>query len=308
MSTSAVGAVAVDLVSLEALVTPTPARAEPHDPAAWLPLPSDLDLLPGVNALLEPPPEVTRALVAEAEAVVADAAAAAEAAVAPSPARAEPHDSATWLPLPDPDSLVPLSSLSTGDGGAVERPAPRQRLGSAVRRPRAWALVVLIAATVFTAVRITTESAPPAVAGVAPFRVTVDLDGTTTVVTTTAHHATVLGRQLDVGKLVGVREAPTPLREGSLVVFRTRKSGQLEVDGQIVPYDSPSLTVAELLAASHVVLDGEDASIPSPDTVLTDGTPVKVVRVGSATKQTTASIAFDTQMVADPTIAGRRDQ
>ncbi|MFI5046606.1 MAG: transglycosylase family protein [Acidimicrobiia bacterium] len=302
-SSAPIEAVAIDLASLEALVSPTPARAAPHDPAAWLPLPADLDQLPGVSALLEPPPEVTMAVVAAAEAVVADAAAAAEAAVAPSPARAEPHDSAAWLPLPDPDSLVPLSSMSPLDGGVVNRPAARQRLGSAVRRPRAWVLVVLIAATVLTAVRITGDSTPSAVAGVAPFRVTVDLDGTTSIVSTTVHHAPALGRQLGVGKLVAVRTSPTRLTQGSSVVFRTRKSGQLQVDGQTVPYDSPSLTVAELLAVSHVVLDGEDTSIPSPDTVLTDGTRVEVVRVGTETRQTTAPVAFGTEMVADPTIA-----
>jgi len=138
---------------------------------------------------------------------------------------------------------------------------------------------------------------------VAPFRVTVDLDGTTSVVTTTAQHATALGRQLGVGKLVAVRTAPALLTDGSSVVFRTRKSGQLSVDGQIVPYDSPSLTVAELLAESHVVLEGDDTSTPSPDTVLTDGTRVEIVRVGAETRQTTAPVAFATEMVADPTIA-----
>jgi hypothetical protein len=288
--------------SLEALVTPTPARATPHDPAAWLPLPADLDALPAVDALLEPPPEVTMAVVAEAEALVAGASAAAEAAVAPSPARAEPHDSSTWLPLPDPDSLAPLSALAPADGSA-DAPGTRTRVGSALRRPRTWALALLTVATVAGVARVAADPAPRAVAGIAPFRVTVDLDGTTTSVVTTARRAPVLARRLDVGKLVAVRSAPPRLREGSSVVLRTRKSGQLKVDGQLVAYDSPSLTVAELLAASNIVLDGEDRTVPSPDTVLVDGTPVEVIRVGAATTQTHEAVPFTEQRVPDATIA-----
>ena len=41
------------LAAAEAVVAPSPARAEPHDPAAWLPLPS-IDDLPPVEHLLEP--------------------------------------------------------------------------------------------------------------------------------------------------------------------------------------------------------------------------------------------------------------
>ena len=54
----------VDLVALEAIVAPSPARAEPHDASAWLPLPDDLDTLPPVHELLAPTPEVQAAVVA----------------------------------------------------------------------------------------------------------------------------------------------------------------------------------------------------------------------------------------------------
>ena len=103
---------------------PSP-RAEPHDAAAWLPLPDDLArAAAGSTTLLEPDPDVQAAVVAEAEAVVHDALAAAEAAVAPSPARAEPHDAAAWLPLPD------------------SRRAPRGHAASSPRRPAAATVAV----------------------------------------------------------------------------------------------------------------------------------------------------------------------
>ena len=123
----------VDLAALEAAVTPSPARAEPHDAAAWLPLPHDVDDLPSVEALLDPDPEVQAAVVAEAEAVVADALAVAEASSAPSPARAEPHDATAWLPLPSTEALPSVTELlrrtprprrASGAGSPVSCPGP----------------------------------------------------------------------------------------------------------------------------------------------------------------------------------------
>jgi resuscitation-promoting factor RpfB len=86
-------------------INPSPARAEPHDPDAWLPLPVDVDGLPPLSALLEPDPDFQVSVILEAEAVVHSAYVAASSVVMPSPARAEPHDAATWLPLPDVHAL-----------------------------------------------------------------------------------------------------------------------------------------------------------------------------------------------------------
>jgi uncharacterized protein YabE (DUF348 family) len=136
----------IDLAALEAVVTPSPARAEPHDAAAWLPLPDDVHELPPVHALLDPHPEVQAEVIAEAEAVVADALAAAEAASAPSPARAEPHDATAWLPLPSVDELPPVTDLLED-----ATPPPTTRRGRLARRlpaPRVLGIVVLVVATV----------------------------------------------------------------------------------------------------------------------------------------------------------------
>src|SRR2546430_6124424 len=101
----------IDLAAIEAAVAPSPASAEPHDAAAWLPLPDDVHDLPPVHELLDPHPDVQAAVVAEAEALVADALPPAGAPAAPSPARAEPHDAAAWFPLPSIDELPAVTDL-----------------------------------------------------------------------------------------------------------------------------------------------------------------------------------------------------
>ncbi len=294
----------LDVVALEARVSPTPARAEPHDPAAWLPLPGDLDELPHARELIAPSPEVQAAAVAHAEMVAARSMATLEAAVAPSPARAVPHTATAWLPLPDPGTLVPLTELTPATGGGDARPRGVRRVGAALRRPRSVLLLVLVcaAAVGVAALRPTGDAVPKAVAGIAPFSVTVDLDGETETVRTSARGAAALARELDVGKYVAVRDAPRRLAEGSTVVLRTRKSGRLLIDGQTISFDSPSHTVAELISTYDVSLEGEDMTVPSLDSVLEDGAEVKIVRVGAATQQTTEPVPFGEETVDDPTI------
>jgi uncharacterized protein YabE (DUF348 family) len=135
----------IDLTALEAAVAPSPARAEPHDAAAWLPLPDDVDDLPSVEALLDPDPDLQASVVAEAEAVVADALAAAEASAAPSPARAEPHDATAWLPLPSVEELPPVTELLDD---ATPPPGRGRRFTRLLPGPRVFAIALLVIATV----------------------------------------------------------------------------------------------------------------------------------------------------------------
>jgi len=346
----------VDLVALEAIVAPSPARAEPHDASAWLPLPDDLDTLPPVHELLAPTPEVQAAVVAEAEAVVQSAVAAAEAVVAPSPARAEPHDASAWLPLPSIDELplVPelLPDARPGEGAAGGPARPRRRRTGTAPAARALFVVLLVVATVVSGVWISQKLTAPGGSEVtlvadgqriqfrsgaatvgallrarhvhlgtgdrvtpAPatglsdgmhvdvaraFPVTVDFDGTVRTVPTTATSAEALGKQLKIGKLVEVRGTTGRLAAGSSVQFRTRRAGSLAVDGQNLTFDSPSLTVAELLESYHVTLVGDDYVTPSADTRLTDGMAVTVARVGAQTTSTTEEFPFDTVQQPDP--------
>ena len=135
----------IDLAAIEAAVAPSPARAEPHDAAAWLPLPDDVYDLPPVEALLDPDPQVQAAVVAEAEAVVADALAAAEASSAPSPARAEPHDAAAWLPLPLAHELPAVTDLLED---ATPPPTTRRgKLARLVPAPRVLGISLLVVVT-----------------------------------------------------------------------------------------------------------------------------------------------------------------
>jgi hypothetical protein len=291
---------AIDDLTLDALVSPSPARAEPHDADTWLPLPADLSALPSVEDLLDPGPEARAAVVDDADAVVAAAAAAAEAVVTPSPARAEPHDAGAWLPLPDPDVLV-TAPTPAGPSDPAARDRSRARGG---RRPpvRALLLVLLVVATAAAGIRVATSGGDPAEARVRAFPVVVDLDGTVQTVHTTARTANALMRSLDVGKLVAVRNIPGRLREGSEVVLRTRHNGVLEVDGQKVSFDSASMTVDELLVSNNVALYGEDYTEPARDARLVDGTTVRVFRVGGEIKQTTEPIAFEEETQPDPSI------
>ncbi len=81
---------------------PSPARAEPHDATAWLPLP-EVEDLPSVEYLLTPDPEIEPTAARDVPVGM------------PSPARSEPHDATTWLPLPEVDELPPIDDLLVPD-------------------------------------------------------------------------------------------------------------------------------------------------------------------------------------------------
>lgn len=150
----------IDLTAIEAAVSLSPARAEPHDAAAWLPLPADVDDLPPVHALLEPHPELQAAIVAEAEAIAADYLAVAEASSAPSPARAEPHDAATWLPLTALEELPPVSDLLE-DGPPVGAVPERRRRHRFLPAPRVLGAAVLVVLTALAGAWIVQQASAP---------------------------------------------------------------------------------------------------------------------------------------------------
>ena len=161
----------IDLAAIEAAVAPSPARAAPHDAAAWLPLPDDLDDLPPVHELLDPHPEVQAAVIAEAEAVVADAVAAAEASSRRRPPGPAPHDAAAWLPLPLVDELPPVTDLLE-----EATPPPATRRGKLVRTgptPRTLGIALLVVATVLAGGWAVTRILAPAGS-----KITLLVDGT----------------------------------------------------------------------------------------------------------------------------------
>ncbi len=97
-------------------VQPSPARAEPHDAAAWLPVPVP-ESLPTVDELLAP-----EALVVDAEEHEAPEPPPTEAPAGPG--RAEPHDAMAWLPLPGSEDLPSIHELLNPEVD-VEVPAAR---------------------------------------------------------------------------------------------------------------------------------------------------------------------------------------
>jgi len=150
----------IDLAAIEAAVSPSPARAEPHDAAAWLPLPDDVDDLPPLHALLDPDPEHQAAVAAEAEAAVAEVTAVAEASSAPSPARAEAPEPATWLPLPSPEELPPVLELLE-EGPPVGTSPRRRRRTRFLPAPRVLGVALLVVLTALSAAWMIQQSTAP---------------------------------------------------------------------------------------------------------------------------------------------------
>jgi uncharacterized protein YabE (DUF348 family) len=330
---------------LRAAVSPSPARAAAHDPDAWLPLP-DVGALPPVEALRDPDPVTQAAVIAAAEAVVREAYLAAEAVVSLSPARAEPHDAATWLPLPDVHGLPEVAP-------APPPRAPWYRRAAGLLPPgRAVFVAVLATATVLSVAWIGRTLTAPGGSSVTVlvdgstkqihtsadtvgallaerhvhlargdavtpststslhdglrihvergFPVLVDFDGATRRVMTTEYSVDALMKQMHVGKLVEARGDPGTLGAHSTVVFRTRHTGTLTVDGKVIQYDSASLNVDELLDNYSVKLIGDDRVDPAASTRLADGMSVNVVRVGAATEQGSEPIPFTEVRQPDP--------
>ena len=74
------------------------------------------------------------------------------------------------------------------------------------------------------------------------------------------------------------------------------------LDGETIPYDSPSLTVGELLETYSVVLVGEDRVEPGPLIKLIDGMTPVVVRDGGLIEQDVEPIPFVELRQGDPNL------
>ena len=296
----------------DAAAPPSPARARPHDPATWLPLPSpdELDDLPSIEELLTSPWEAP-----------------------PSPARAEPHEADAWLPLPEPEHLP--SAETAGASGQGRAPTISRH-----SRARAWAagIAVLVVVTVLAAAfglnhvvndqatvelrvdgarhtieaasgtvgellreqhvklgphdRVIPESSAPlrdgqAVSVLRAFPITRDLDGdVSTVYTAYVSPNDYLRRDLRGGGQYLFRSKPDRLQAKSTITLRTPHSGTLVVDGQTVSFEEiPALDARELLAQYSVELGPTDYVMRGSQAVpvtthLVDGDTYTVVRVG----------------------------
>ena len=257
-------------VAVQAAVAPSPARAEPHDAAAWLPLP-DVHALP--EATREPPP------------------------APPLRHRVKHHLPPIRAFLVALVATAIVLSLAWG-GRQLTAPAGSKvtlvvdGARVAVRSEASTVGQFLAQRHVHLATADTVTPSPSTglhdglrIQVARAFPVTVDFDGVTSTVLTTQSEADALAKQVGGGKLVAVRNIPGTLHAGSAVVLRTRHNGTLMLDGKTIPYDSASLTVGELLETYSVVLVGDDRVEPSPDTKLVDGMTPTVVRVGGEIQQ-----------------------
>jgi uncharacterized protein YabE (DUF348 family) len=233
----------IDLTAIEAVVSPSPARAEPHDPAAWLPLPDDVDELPPVHALLDPHPEHQAAVVAEAEAVVAEVLAVAEASSAPSPARAEAPEPTSWLPLPRSDELPPVTDL-IDEGPPIGTSPRRRRRTRFLPAPRVLGVAVLVVLTALGGAWIVQQATAPSGS-----EVTLVVDGHRQQVRTDADSVGALLAAAQVHLAIGdvvVPSAKSALHDGTHIDVLRAFPVTVDVDGRIRTVRTVETSAAKL--------------------------------------------------------------
>jgi uncharacterized protein YabE (DUF348 family) len=239
----------IDLAAIEAAVSPSPARAEPHDASAWLPLPDDVDELPPVHALLDPDPEHQAAVVAEAELVVAEALAVAEASSAPSPARAEAPEPTSWLPLPTIDELPPVTDLIE-EGPPIGTPPRRRRRTRFLPAPRVLGVAILVVLTALGGAWIVQQATAPSGS-----EVTLVVDGTRTQVRTDADSvgALLAAAQVHLGAGdVVVPSAKSALHDGTHVDVLRAFPVTVDVDGSVRTVRTVETSAAKLAKQLHL--------------------------------------------------------
>ncbi len=232
---------------------PSPARAEPHDETAWLPLP-EIEDLPSIEDLRtegtdEPaePRDIPVGL--------------------PSPARAEPHDETAWLPLPEIEDLPPIEDLVDPDAiGELPpardlTPAPPSPARAEPHDETSW----LPLPEVEDLPEITelvdpdfATAAPPA--GVAARRRRVAVPPRRALIAAAVAATLVLG----------IYAVPKLLHGGDHV--------QLRVDGRDISAQSSAATVGGFLQDQHITLGPADQVVPKAGTALSDGLTVRIVR------------------------------
>jgi uncharacterized protein YabE (DUF348 family) len=307
------------------VVRPSPARAEPHDPTAWFPIRALEDLL-APDALVDS--GQTRAVTITEPVPVVEP-------PAPRPARARPTRAARGAAARRAVRthhrrralLVALGVATLAAAGAT---VPRLLVKAAPEmmiRVDGKRLVVSTEADTVRKVlreekvklgpndRIEPALAAPVSDGLAvtvfrAFDVIVDYDGAVSAVPTTRTNVAKLQRELRLNpEKVAVKSAPDRLGQGAAVVFRTRRPITVNVDGTSQAETSLALTVSEVLGENAVVLGPLDRVDPPPETRVTDGMVVTVVRItNDATETMEEPIPFTVERRDDPHLLKGREQ
>lgn len=296
---------------------PSPARARPADPRAWLPVP-DVDSLPALEELLDddrlvssgqtqaitdtqPTPVVSpeerwaafrarvpprarrrrrrRRLIALALALVTIA------AVVLVAQDMLPHPPEVTIRIDGTDETSAKTDAKTVGSALHEQ---RVKLGAQDRVAPGLGAKVSdgMAINIFRA-----------------FPVVVDFDGDVRSVDTTWLKPAQLVQQLHLDpKKISIVTAPTRLTPGSLVGLRTVKEVTISVDGPQNVEKTTALDVGEFLQQNGVVLGLGDQLTPPAETRLTDGLTVSVVRIVTETAQVDETLAPPELRQDDPSI------
>jgi len=91
----------------------------------------------------------------------------------------------------------------------------------------------------------------------------------------------------------------SPVQAGMEVAIRRSRPVEIAVDGERIRSRTQAATVAEALSQAGVTLAGLDYSLPSEETPLPAGQPIRIVRVQRTFEVEQAPIPFETVWVAD---------
>jgi uncharacterized protein YabE (DUF348 family) len=285
---------------------PSPARAEPHDATAWLPLPASQDL-PEVPELAAPTPPTKRPRRHLRPHLPSRHAAGRLALLA--------LGAVTIVALFSGGSML----LDKGDDVTVRVDGTSKDVETGVSTVRSFLEEQDVALGDHD--RVNPPLGAPIendmiVSVVRAFPVPVDFDGEPRTLYSTHRDpdefVAEAAEQLGVRRAtVALRAVPTEITDDSEELqLRTKREGTLLVDGSAVNYDSPSYTVGELLEAKNVVLQPSDFTtiddVPIaldaelPPSTADQSTSIAVVRNTVQTRTELEPYTLGPQRLPDP--------
>jgi uncharacterized protein YabE (DUF348 family) len=134
------------------------------------------------------------------------------------------------------------------------------------------------------------------------FPVTVEVDGVTRRLRTTARTRDALRRDLGVDRDL-IPDGPYSLVPGATIAFRTPHAVTIGVDGKTIDVPrSGALDVAELLREQRIAVGPRDEVAPAPGTRLANGLQVHVYRLADGQVAEHVAIPFPTETRDDPNL------
>jgi uncharacterized protein YabE (DUF348 family) len=134
------------------------------------------------------------------------------------------------------------------------------------------------------------------------FPVTVEVDGVTRQLRTTARTRDALRRDLGVDRGL-IADGPYALAPGATIAFRTPHAVTIGIDGKTIDVPrSGALNVAELLREQGIAVGPRDELAPAADTRLANGLQVHVYRLADGQVAEHVAIPFPTETRDDPNL------